>query len=373
MVVVDRGARTPEAVYRRELREGTLEADPAQARVVEALQGLYEALPAPVAPARGWLAGLRERLAGRRRAPVRGLYLWGGVGSGKTHLVNVFHCCLPIENKLRIHFHSFMQRVHDELRRLGEVADPLDHVARGLAHDARVISFDEFHVSDIGDAMLLGRLLEKLFERGVTLVATSNTAPDDLYRDGLQRARFLRAIELIKAHTRVMEVTAATDYRLRALEQAEIYHCPLDDTAHESLLRCFQSLGPEHVLEHRDLDVLGRPVRARYLADGIAWFDFAALCETPRSSADYIEIARRYHTLLLSDVPVMDDRDRDRVLRFIHLVDELYDRRVNLAMSADAAPDALYAGQRLASQFQRTRSRLVEMRSREYLARGHVP
>ncbi len=353
-----------------------LDPDPVQRRIVERLDDLHRRLLAPVgAPPSGLLGGLRAALGltGRDAVPVRGLYLWGGVGRGKTHLMNGFHDSLPFTEKSRVHFHRFMLRIHAELRTLGGRSDPLRDVAARLAAESRVICFDEFHVSDITDAMLLGRLLEHLFASGVTLVATSNVAPRDLYAGGLQRARFLPAIDLIEAHTDVVEVDAPIDYRLRALEGAEIYHCPLDDRADASLREAFDALQPENVREGEVLQVLGRQLETRRTADGIAWFDFAELCDTARSTADYVEIARDFHTVILADIPALDDRAPDRVLRFVHLVDELYDRNVNLVASAAAPPEALYSGERHAHPFERTRSRLVEMRSRDYLARKHLP
>jgi cell division protein ZapE len=367
---------TPLERYQHERSTGLLDPDPVQRAVAALFDGLHARLVArthPTAP--GVLARLGALLRAprsARRAP-RGLYLWGGVGRGKTHLMNAFHEGLPFDDKLRVHFHRFMLRIHAELKSLAGRPDPLREVAARLAAQARVICFDEFHVSDITDAMLLGRLLETLFGHGVTLVATSNVAPRELYRNGLQRARFLPAIDLIETHTEVIEVDGLTDYRLRALERAEIYHCPLDDRAQTALEEAFDSLNPEGVEEGEVLQILGRPLRTRRTADGIAWFDFAELCDTPRSVADYVELARDFHTLLLAAVPHLDDASPDRVLRFIHLVDELYERNVNLIASAAAEPRALYRGKRHAQPFERTHSRLREMQSREYLARKHLP
>jgi len=360
--------------YERDLEAGGFAADPAQERVVRELDRLYADLAGGAADGGGVVTRLlRDMVGAGRRETVTGAYLWGGVGRGKTHFVNAFHESLPFEDKLRVHFHSFMQHVHHELKQLKRESDPLQTVADRLAARARVVSLDEFHVSDIADAMLLGRLLRSLFERGVTLVATSNIAPDDLYRDGLQRERFLPAIRLIKKRTRVIELDGDTDYRLRALEQAEIYHAPLDAEAERSLQRSFSKLGPENECEAQVLEIEGRPVRSVRSADGIAWFEFGELCEAPRSAADYIEIARRFHTVMLANVPAMGKSDSDKALRFIHLVDALYDRNVNLIVSAEAHPDALYTGTRLAAPFERTRSRLTEMQAREYLARKHLP
>ena len=359
----------PRERYRADLDSGLLLPDAAQADMVEETQRLYEALCNVPAirdrRPRGWLRS-------RRREPIQGLYVWGDVGRGKTKIMNAFHEALPFPEKLRIHFHRFMQYVHSELGTLEGQTDPLEVVARRLAEDTRVICFDEFQVTDITDAMLLGRLLRGLFESGVTLVATSNTAPADLYRDGLQRSRFLPAIDLLAEHTRVVHMDGAADYRLRALERAEIYHCPLDARAEESLFECFNGLAPEGAQRDQDLEIAGRTISTRWSAEGIAWFEFEALCAGPRSTSDYTELARRFHTVLVGNVPLLDDGSADPALRFIHLVDEFYDRRVNLILSAAAAPVELYSGRRLLDRYARTRSRLQEMQSRAYLGQPHV-
>lgn len=365
---------TPLERYQAELQKGDLRYDPVQAMAVNALQRLYAELLAHSESQRSWMTSLKHRLLGNPGASIRGLYLWGGVGRGKTHLVNSFHECLPLEAKGRVHFHRFMQQIHADLRSLRHTPDPLKVVGERLARDARVICLDEFHVSDVADAMLLGRLLAALFERGVTLVATSNIAPEDLYRGGLQRERFLPAIDLIKAHMQVMHLDSPEDYRLRALEKAEIYHWPLDEGADKSLLESFKRLGPEGVSVGEVLEIEGRPIRTVRSAHGIAWFEFAQLCDGPRGVADYIEIARAYHTVLIANIPLMDDTDNDKAARFIQLVDVFYDRNVNLIVSAAGLPrDLYYPEGRLVFAFERTASRLEEMQSREYLARSHVP
>ncbi len=366
-------AKSPRQRYLAAVERGELLPDPAQAALVNQTQALYEALTRNSDRPRSILDGLRGIVRERNRAPVKGLYIWGGVGRGKTLLVNYFHDALPFESKLRIHFHAFMQYVHGELKALARREYPLSTIADGLARDTRVICFDEFHVSDIADAMILGGLLEGLFQRGVTLVATSNIAPDDLYKDGLQRARFLPAIELIKEHTRVVELDSILDYRLRALERVEIYHYPLDPQAEAGLRDAFDKLGAENVVESPTIEIAGRDVHALRVADGIAWFDFADLCQTPRSAADYIEIARRFHTVLISRAPQLGDDRRDSALRFIHLIDALYERSVNLVISAEAPPARLYTGNKLKEKFARAASRLEEMQTRDYLAREHMP
>ncbi|NKC12372.1 MAG: cell division protein ZapE [Gammaproteobacteria bacterium] len=375
---------TPRARYDHEIETGILQPDPMQAKAVDALQNIYQALlvspPEPEGGVPGWLKSLMSstRISSALRspapgAPIRGLYLFGGVGRGKTHLVDSFHDALPFAAKMRIHFHRFMQRVHAELKTLRRQSDPLLSVAERLASEARVLTFDEFHVADVTDAMLLGRLLEALFARRVTLITTSNIHPDDLYAGGLQRARFLPAIALLKEHTTVMHLNSDNDYRLRLLEQAEIYHCPLDDTAHESLAASFDAIAPYHSLSGEALDILGRSIDTVRSAPGIVWFDFYAICDGPRGAADYIEIGRLFHTVLVSNVPQFSRRDNDRALRFTLLVDELYDRSVNLIVSAAAAPHELYLEGRHEFAFQRTASRLTEMGSTQYLRKPHLP
>ncbi|HVT36841.1 MAG TPA: cell division protein ZapE, partial [Nevskiaceae bacterium] len=279
---------------------------------------------------------------------------------------------LPFTRKLRTHFHRFMMDVHERRKHYPNVEDPLLKVADEYAAKTRVICFDEFFVSDIADAMILGRLFEALFARGITLVATSNIPPDELYRNGLQRANFLPAIEQLKQNVSVLNVDGGTDYRLRALTHAEIYHWPCDAAAEKNLETWFSQMAHDSGRRNVDLLVLERPIRARRLADGIAWFDFAALCEGPRSANDYVELARTYHTLLLSKVPQLGVSGEDPARRFINLVDELYDRGVKLIVTADVPVEQLYAGEKLKFEFQRTRSRLAEMQSQEYLARAHL-
>lgn len=348
--------------------------DPAQREALDALADLRTRLLKRRRQRRGWRGRLRRMLPRTSaRSPERGLYLWGGVGRGKTWLMDQFVACLPEAMVRRQHFHRFMHWVHEALSEHRDEADPLASIADRVADDCCVICFDEFHVSDIADAMLLGRLFTALFERGVTLVATSNMAPEDLYRDGLQRARFLPAIAEIERHCEVLHVDGGVDYRLRVLERAEIYHSPSDAQAERNLERWFLDINGSPGERDRGLRVNGRPIGARRRGDGIAWFGFAALCDGPRSAEDYIELARTHHTVLLSGVPVLDRDREDEARRFISMVDEFYDRSVKLIVAADAPLEDLYQGRRLSFEFERTRSRLLEMRSHDYLAREHLP
>jgi len=362
---------TPLQRYEKDLQSPEFVADPAQAEAVQALQALHQEL-ASVKPADGGMQRLR-RWFGRTplQVPVRGLYLWGGVGRGKTYLMDNFFECLPFEEKQRMHFHRFMQRVHAELKMLVNTENPLDVVAERLAAESRVLCFDEFFVSDIADAMILSGLLKGLFLRGVTLVATSNIPLEQLYQDGLQRARFLPAIGLLQLHTRELNLDGGTDYRLRYLEQAEIYHSPLDEAADRMLAEEFHRLGPDQGELNGFIHINGRAIRVRGCCDDVVWFDFEAICDGPRSQTDYIEIAREFTTVLVGKVPVFTVEHENQARRFISLVDEFYDRHVKLILTAAEPAATLYQGQRLGFEFQRTLSRLEEMQSHEYLARPH--
>ena len=319
--------------------------------------------------------GFVGRLLGKRASitPVRGLYIWGTVGRGKTMLMDRFYERLNIPYKMRSHFHRFMYEVHGELKQLKSLENPLEEVAERLAQKARVICFDEFFVNDIADAMILGTLFEALFRRGVTLVATSNVPPEQLYRDGLQRQRFLPAITLLQSHTRVLELGPGVDYRLRVLEQAEIYHYPLDAEADTNLAKYFRAIAPDEARHDVPLALNDRLVATRALADGVVWFDFQAICGGPRSQDDYIELARCYHTVMVSGIPQLTRDNEDEARRFIALVDEFYDRNVKLIVSAASELQELYQGKKLEFEFQRTCSRMREMQSHDFLAKPHLP
>ncbi len=358
--------RRPLAIYQKLVTDGGYKTDPAQHRAVGELDRIWMELNAH--PVSGWWAKLR----GKERTPVKGLYLWGGVGRGKTWLMDMFFDSLPGKDKLRIHFHRFMARVHTALKTRKSTRDPLKEIAREWAAQYRVLCFDEFFVSDIADAMLLGVLFEALFAEGVTLVATSNVEPDDLYRDGLQRAKFLPAIEALKNHTLSLHVDGPRDYRLRLLQRSEIFLQPLDDHAEASLGKDFKDMSAGCSLDTH-LEINGRILNARQRSDGIIWFGFRELCEQPTSTADFIEIARAFNTVLLSGVPRMGEHNADATRRFINLIDEFYDRNVKMLISAASGIDDLYDGERLGFEFQRTASRLIEMQSNDYLAKPHLP
>lgn len=366
---------TPEQHYRADLKKEGFQYDPSQEMAVSHLQQFWEALVE--VEQKSGNKSLLQRL-GVVKAPVecvRGLYFWGGVGRGKTYLMDVFFDSLPFERKYRTHFHRFMQRVHRRLKALDGQKNPLDTIAAELAAEYRVICFDEFFVSDIADAMILGGLFQQMFSRGVSLLATSNIVPDDLYKDGLQRQRFLPAIAALKEHTRVLNVDGGVDYRLRTLQQAPLFYSPAGQSADVKLLEVMQNLVTSHADWREDvsLEVEGRKILARRVCEDVVWFDFKSLCDGPRSQNDYIELAREFHTVLLSDVPQLYREVDDQARRFINLVDEFYDRNVKLIISAAVGLTELYAGGKLDFEFQRTQSRLLEMQSTEFLARPHRP
>ncbi|MER0500342.1 cell division protein ZapE [Aeromonas hydrophila] len=363
---------TPQQKYQQDLQRSGFVADPAQAMAVARLERLYQDLcqtPTPTR-SRGLLGWLQKP---KPRTPILGLYMWGGVGRGKTWLMDTFFDSLPGERKLRIHFHRFMHRVHDELKGLTGQADPLKLIASKLAGETDVICFDEFFVSDITDAMLLGTLFQELFGHGVVLVATSNIPPQDLYRNGLQRARFLPAIALIERHCEILNVDGGTDYRLRTLEQAEIYHFPLDQQAKSNLDRYFRQLTGLEEARAGSVEINHRQLASLGMGEGVLYMEFEQLCCTPRSQGDYIELARLFHTVLLANVQPMGAGTDDAARRFIAMVDEFYERHVKLIISAAVPMQELYGNGLLNFEFKRCLSRLQEMQSHEYLARVHLP
>ena len=413
-------------LYAQQLSERGFRPDPVQAAVVDRLDDLRQRLisagDSDSSIVRRWFSALGRSAD----EPVRGIYLWGGVGRGKTWMMDLFYQSLPFPERRRRHFHRFKHDVHAELKALHEREAPLEVVAEHIAKDTRVLCFDEFFVSDIADAMILGSLFAALFKHGVTLVATSNVEPRNLYKDGLQRQRFLPTIDLLQQHVEVVAVEGATDYRLRRLTQAGTY-LPSDSSDTTQRLReLFDELadhdgddgsrsgvdiGDTHGLSRAggtsratsppagsataskpavnqsgrpwpgqsavdpasSIEIEGRPIPVIRERGGVVWFDFMALCSGPRSQEDYIEIARDYQSVIVSDIPVLDSLHEDEARRFIALVDEMYDRNVNLIVSAAAPPVEIYRGERLAFQFERTSSRLIEMQSEEYLAREHRP
>jgi len=359
----------PLDLYQTAVSKGDIQSDVAQLQAMERLQSLYLALTKQENE-----PGLIAKLFAKpKRELIPGLYFWGGVGRGKTFLMDLFFDSLPFEQKSRMHFHRFMRHVHHALTDLQGEADPLRKIALDFADKNRVLCFDEFFVSDITDAMILAGLLEVLFKNGVTLVATSNVEPVNLYENGLQRSKFLPAIALIEKNTQILNVDSGTDYRLRVLESAEIYHYPLDRQADEVLLQSFNSLSPDAGKADIVLDIEGREIKTRFCGDGVVWFDFPEICEGPRSQNDYIEIAMLYQTVLVSNLPRFTEQSENAARRFISLVDEFYDHSVKLIISAESPILDIYQGERLKFEFRRTESRLQEMQSNEYLGREHKP
>jgi len=333
--------RKPLAIYQSLIADGGYKADPAQLHAVTELDRIWTELNTHKVS--GWWAKIRDN----KPEPVTGLYMWGGVGRGKTWLMDLFFDSLPGK-------------------------DPLPAIARDWAAQYRVLCFDEFFVSDIADAMLIGGLLQALFAEGVTLIATSNVAPDDLYKNGLQRAKFLPAIESLKQHCQTLHVDGEQDFRLRILQRSETYLHPLDSHAESSLKTAYDRMAHDCILAP-SLQINNRTFKANHRSDGIIWFSFDELCQLPRSTADYIEIAMAFNTILLSGVPPLDESNTDATRRFINLIDEFYDRNVKMLISAASPIDELYTGSRLQFEFQRTTSRLTEMQSLDYLAKPHLP
>ncbi|MGX9996514.1 MULTISPECIES: cell division protein ZapE [Vibrio] len=365
---------TPLQQYQKDIAEHGFQRDEAQYQAVVALDKLYHAIvefqSAPVSQLSKW-----QKLMGKKidmPEPPKGLYFWGGVGRGKTYLMDAFFDALPTQRKMRVHFHRFMYRVHDELKLLGDVENPLAKVADKFKEEADVVCFDEFFVSDITDAMILATLLQEMFKRQMILVATSNIEPQNLYRNGLQRARFLPAIDMILARCDVLNVDSGVDYRLRTLEQAEIYHYPLDEQANINLNKYYQQLTGERQIVAHQIEVNHRQLEVIEASDGVLHASFAQLCQTARSQNDYIELSRIYHTVLLADVQQMNRKIDDAARRFIALVDEFYERNVKLIISAEVPMEDLYTEGQLEFEFKRCLSRLTEMQSHEYLAREHL-
>ena len=365
MLIIPIGpATSPLRRYQRRVGAGEFRVDRAQLAAIRQLNALHRTLTANK-------RNLVSRLFSRRW-DKRGIYLWGGVGTGKTLIMDVFFRALPQGMGWRIHFHRFMQWVHDEKNRMRAKQDPLAVIGAQIAAKHKVLCLDEFAVTDITDAMILSGLLHHLFDNRVTVVTTSNAAPDDLYKDGLQRRRFLPAIELIKNQMRIVRVDGGNDYRMNYLKSESLYHVPHDERAVGALWRSFVGLEGNRGDNKDFLTLSGRAVDIIAAGCGTAWFSFAALCEGNRSKLDYIELSKRFHTIILSDIPLLDAERENAARRVIELVDEMYDRGVNLMASAAHQPQDLYAGKKLREPFKRTASRLQEMSSPSYLARPHL-
>lgn len=348
---------TPADYYQQQLDSGLIAPDSQQKSAVAALQRIYEALLAR--ESRGFFSWLKKP------KPVQGLYLWGTVGVGKTFLMDCFYLCYPYK-KMRLHFHLFLQRIHQELKKIQGEVNPLTKIAKKIALESPVICFDEFFVVNIADAMLLGELFTALFKEGVCLITTSNVAPDDLYKEGLQRERFLPVIDLIKRHTKIFAMQLHKDYRLTYLEKDSIYFAPLNDQAEAAMKNTFLRLAKGAKVRTENISIFDRKIETHWHTDSIIWFAFQNICGIPRSQLDYIEIAKQYHTVFISNIPVLQADQLNLTTAFIHLIDVFYDAHVRIVISAAASIEGLYPKGKLQFEFARTRSRLIEMQSKDY-------
>ena len=352
--------------YEQAITTGDYTRDEQQYQAMSYLDELYHQLNDSAEQKKGFFSFLKSKPA----AP-QGLYMWGGVGRGKTWMMDMFYGSLTIDRKMRLHFHHFMQRVHHELNQIQGESDPLEKVADIIYKEAVIICFDEFFVSNVSDAMILGDLFTMLFNRGITLVATSNIEPSGLYKDGLHRDRFMPAIAEVESHTKVMNIDSGIDYRLRVLQQAELYKSPMTKENHHWLANRFASLSNNIKINNDPIQINGREIKINARTDTILFCDFRQLCMQPRSAADFIKIANEFSTVLMDNVPALDDNLRDPTRRFIYMVDEFYDRRVKLLIRAQESILELYQGEKLAFEIERTRSRLLEMQSEDYLKTNH--
>ncbi len=364
--------------YKKALQQPDMKHDAVQEQAIAKLEELSRALSEKPENSLRQLLKTISPFARHQPQPIPGLYFWGGVGRGKTWLMNLFFEELAIEQKSRIHFHHFMLDIHEKLDALNKgrnrnQKNPLQHIAQQLAKNTRVLCIDEFIVTNITDAMILSELLHALFKHQVCLVATSNRVPDDLYLNGLQRERFLPAIQLIKNHSEVFHLDGGVDHRTSLLEQNDVYYTPIDETTEQKMALRMQELAITPVLENKVLNILGREIPTISCSEEVVWFDFDIICTTPRAAQDYIELAQQFNTVFISNIPVLDEYSDDKARRFIYLIDELYDRNVKLIASAQATPEKLYLGDMLEFAFHRTSSRLIEMRSHHYLCKSHKP
>lgn len=373
---------SPVERYQRDLEELEFTYDPAQSEAVKKLDDLYYRLKSIHKEKNTFSFKLKrfikDSLLIKDVKPfISGLYLWGGVGRGKTYLMDIFFDVLPIESKIRIHFHRFMREIHNDLSKLESKKNPLKIIANNISKNIDVICFDEFFVNDIGDAMILAGIFTELFDSGVCLVATSNVHPDSLYCDGLQRQRFIPAINLIKKYTEIYHLDGENDYRLKTLEGANLFYYPLNAESDLNLMKAFEKLVPnmkrifDNAKANISIKIDGRKIPVKFVFDDVVWFNFFDICDGPRSQNDYMEIAKEFHTVFLSEVPRFDSQSEDLVRRFIYLIDIFYDRKIKLMISSEVSIHNLYQDGKFLFEFQRTISRLQEMQSNEYLAAQH--
>ena len=360
---------TPLQRYKNDCEKPDFVFDPVQQQAVQKLQLLYDQL----LDQKNSIGTKILSFFGKNK-PIKGIYFWGGVGRGKTYIMDLF--CHSLDQKIkvrRIHFHRFMYWVHQQLKQHKGEQNPLKAVALKLSSEIQVLCFDEFFVNEIGDAMLLGRLFDTLFAENVVLVTTSNIPPQKLYWKGLHRDRFLDTIQLLEKYTEVIEMDGGIDYRLRALKQVEVYHFPLDQAAQKNLEKSFHNLTGGESLKTSSIYIQGREIPVVAVASKVLWCSFKALCEGPRAAADYIELSRIYPSILLAEIPKLEDDKIESTRRFVTLIDEFYEHNVKLIISAEYAIENLYHGKKLSFEFKRTVSRLQEMQSEDYLAREHLP
>lgn len=361
---------TPLEIYKEHLKSDDFHPDPIQESGVKLTQALFEALSesSQNTESKGLLSFFKKD----EPTKIKGLYFWGGVGRGKSFLIDSFFDCLPFAEKKRIHFNHFMHDIHGQLRILPKTPDPLVVVAKNYAERYRLLCIDEFHVDDITDAMIMAGLLQSMFDEGIVLATTSNIKPEDLYQNGLQRDRFLPAIELILENTTVFHLDSNTDYRLQLLEQQGTYHTCAPHESNDTMQAHLDKLANTKVERNTTIVINDREIHCKALSDNLVWFEFSAICQTPRSSSDYINLAREYQTIMVSNIPSMDDGQNDITQRFIQLIDAIYDHKVKFIATALTDPDDLYCGEGLALPFQRIISRLIEMRSAHYLEQAHI-
>lgn len=353
---------TPLDYYYQKCREGIIFEDANQISALQSLQRIYHELLIEDKRHRSLFSYFyKPRL-------IKGLYLWGSVGIGKTFLMDCFFQSLPFQNKMRMHFYQFMQSIQSALTKEQGSKNPLQKIAKAIAKQTRVLCFDELFVSDIADAMVLGKLLKELFKQGVCFVATSNTEPNELYKNGLQREQFIPAINLINAQTEVIHITTKVDYRLRHLKEAGVFYTPLDDIAHQNMEKTFTVLTQGEKIESSPIIIYGRPINVYKRSKKVVWFKFNDICSVPRSQKDYLELAKQYETIFISDIPIIGSNDRDKICLFIGLVDVFYDARIRLVISAAEPVEKLYDRGHMISEYTRTHSRLTEMQSTDYFA-----
>ncbi|EKD54114.1 MAG: hypothetical protein ACD_60C00122G0013 [uncultured bacterium] len=351
---------TPLEYYQKQCSDGVILPDQEQLRVMHLLEKIYTALLNE--------SHARKSIFSFFRKPhlIKGMYLWGSVGIGKTFMMDCFYNSLPFPQKKRMHFHQFMQMVHQELKKQQGKKDPLPIIAKQIARNTLLLCFDELFVSDITDAMLIARLFKALFAEGVSLVTTSNMSPDDLYKNGLQREQFLPAIALFKEHTQVVHVSSAIDYRLRHLKEAGVFYSPLNEKARQNMEKSFLTLTEGMKISSEPLMILGRAIPVVKKAEDVVWFDFNDICTVPRSQNDYLAIAKGYRTVLISDIPIIPSHAKDMICLFVSLVDVFYDARVRLVISAAEPVTELYSRGYMILEYTRTHSRLLEMQSTDY-------